>query len=482
MGETQAVRGAAPAQRLRISAWVEPIAFMNGEWVETTDADGNKTRTFHPNMANLFNTNALKAEVRSGQPSGHRVIDDLSLLVTIIDNDKPDLKTIWDPLNLQGSGDDVRKDFYQKCIKHCHEVLGVQCLIGFARTHMEGFKKPITNAAGLVIKREPALSTWFKMSTPKPSIAQVTDDIIAFCETNMPDYDGISFDLEGLAGLDSDLPAAKANMAKFYQEIARKLCSSKPLAPLNPAVHDPGYDRLVAFASGNLIGPVGADGKIMRSSRHLKHDGIGGPLSRGADGGFIGTTPPLKAGFAENAQDYSLGTPARNLIIRPMAYDNFLNTDSVDVQKQLLDDWHADIVRYMKGSDLATATFQLGVKTIDGPGQKNRVPAAGETPDALDKKGNKTMMHGMSGVMGGVGASDSDRIKHVRERCRNLLHPNRIGLCFFPTSKAFWKAANEELNPSTPEAGRLIGHPKQCPLSQELIDVLNPPKTPPATP
>jgi hypothetical protein len=208
---------------------------------------------------------------------------------------------------------------------------------------------------------------------------------------------------------------------------------------------DKGYDRLVAFAAGNLIGKVKqvdgtSDGKL-KSSRLLKHGSNGELLREGDD--FVTAVKPLNASFFEQAQAYEMGSPERNLIIRPMAYDNFKLNDPA----QNLDDWHADIVRYMQ--TFPTATFQLGVKTIKGEGQLKR---------------------GMDGVMGNAKESVET---HVKRRCRDLLNPQRIGICFFPTSPSLWGPANASLNPTVPEAGRLPGHPRQCPLSADILKVLN---------
>ena len=72
-------KGAAVARRLRVSAWTDPLEFM------TIDKHGN----LRPGMTadpHFFNPNALKNEVFAGQPGGFRVIDDISLLQTIIDD------------------------------------------------------------------------------------------------------------------------------------------------------------------------------------------------------------------------------------------------------------------------------------------------------------------------------------------------------------------------------------------------------------
>lgn len=486
-----ATKGAAVARRLRVSAWTDPLEFM------TIDKHGN----LRPGMKadpHFFNPNALVNEVLAGQPGGFRVIDDISLLQTIIDDDTPGIGIRFDRRVLSATNDATRKGFFNKVIAHCHDVLGVQCLIGFERARMDPKprppKKPDDPPNKPPDKLEPSLSTWFKMATPVPSIDDVTTRIVAFCDEHMPEFDGISFDLEGLAGPPSTLPFAIANMEAFYTSLARKL--RKEPWPAG-AVRD--RDRLVTLASGNLIGRrpnlKGERGHVMRSSRKLKHE-PNGELSRVGDD-YVSATDPLEAAYMEQAQDYELGRADQNLIIRPMSYDNFQRTDG----PQVLDDWHADIVRHMRTIKLGgppvtignetfsepveTASFQLGLKTVPGPGQE----------DQVDPKG--TIKKGMDGVMGGFSGGDRDpvskrlnpakanslsaRIKHVRERCTNLLHPNGIGVCFFPTSPGMWKDANEALNPTMPEAGVSLGHPKQAPLSVENLAVLNKTKKPSRT-
>ena len=80
-----------------------------------------------------------------------------------------------------------------------------------------------------------------------------------------------------------------------------------------------------------------------------------------------------------------------------------------------------------------------------------------------------------NGVAGGSspGVSTQKRIDHVTERCRNLLSLRKYGIVFFPTSKEFWKDANQALNPSVPEAGRTVGEPIQCPLNRAALAILN---------
>ena len=415
------------------------------------------------NMNNLFKKDALVKEVFSGGPdpeNGFRVLDDVSLLKTFREDDKATkMKIVWDDSILQGATDDRRRDFYQQVIKHCHDVLGVQCLVGY----------------GLDKAGNTQLDKWLKESIPDPSIDAVTDEIVKFCETNLPGYDGISFDIEGLTPNAGNVELVKKNLVEFYQTLARKLLSPPIISRKlpQPANFNAGYDRIVAFAAAGLLGAVKdpptpqkpkptSDGK-MKKSRLLKHEGNNSANPLLKDGNdFVSKSVPLDADLAYQVHDYDAAHGDRNLLVRPMAYDNFLRTEP----PHFLDDWHADICRYVSNDlNLHPGNFQLGVKTIIGPGQKDRP----------NPKKPGEMIIGMDGVMGGSTppVDPQTRINHVRERCRNLLSLRKYGIVFFPTSKEFWKDANETLNPSVPEAGRVAGEPIQCPLNKAALAILN---------
>src|SRR5262249_7145484 len=125
---------------------------------------------------------------------------------------------------------------------------------------------------------KPALAQWLLQSSPTPSVGTFTDRIVKFCEDNLPEYDGISFDLEGLNGTAAQLAAATANVSGLYKQGARKI-TRPPFLP-KPNGVDKGFDRLCAFAAGPLIGfftspptkqnpnPV----PTMRKSRLLQHE------------------------------------------------------------------------------------------------------------------------------------------------------------------------------------------------------------------
>jgi hypothetical protein len=466
MSENELKLGASVNPRCRISAWADPTVFMNGKKVtkQVTGADGKVSTVtfFQPDMKNLFKTDALVKEVLAGRISpdqklGFRVLDDISLLVTFFDDNTPKMNVVWDSSMLQGASNDIRRQFFQQVIAHCHDVLGVQCLVGYARATAGGSQ----------------FDKWLKMKTPVPSIDEFTDAIVKFCEANLTGFDGISFDIEGLTPNAGSFETVKKNLVEFYQTLARKLRSppfvSKTLP--QPANFNAGYDRIVAFAAGTLIGPVKdpptaqqpipkSDGK-MKKSRLLKHEDNNPdqPLLEESND-YVSKTKALDADLAFQVHDYDAAHGDRNLLVRPMAYDNFLSSDPT----VFLDDWHADICRYVsKVLNLHPGNFQLGVKTILGPGQSDR-------PNP-NKPGE--IFKGMDGVMGGNSATQPQRIEHVKRRCRDLLSPYKHGLAFFPTSADFWKEANDALNPSIPEAGRLVDQPIQCPLNKAALAILN---------
>lgn len=455
--------GASANPRLRLSAWVDPVIFMNGKRKDITNPDGSVTKdVFIPDVSNgidsLFKNDAL---VDVAIVDGKTIIDDISLLKTFRDDNTSKLTLGWDSEMLQGKNNDpLRKQFFQKVIDHCHHVLCTQCLLGFERKNLAPPRKGV----------EFALAKWFKSATPSPDADTLAAEWVKFIEDNVPLYDGLSFDLEGLTGSGSTLDVVKKNASDFYRAFAKRL-SMAEVKKRNTTSAVLGFDHIVAFASGNLIGEI--DGAPMKSSRLLKHattadaaatNGTSKPgeLLRDATGNFISAQPPLEAGFWEKAQDYSLGKGMPNLIIRTMSYDNFRRTDPL----QLVDDWHADLVRAFL--TMPDVTFQLSVKTIDGPGQKDRLPALGEKPDTLDG------IHklGMDAVMGGVGASEKQRRDHLKRRCTDLLNPNNIGLCLFPQSLSFWKDANATLNPNVPEAGSTPGMPLQAPIDNTVVALL----------
>lgn len=466
---------AAAHERRRLSAWCALEDFLGGG------------KTVVPNV--------LKADVRPGD--GRPIIDDLSLLRTFGEKlvskkigkgnmpEEVELEIVFDPLTLQfaPAAKDKAK-VVREVIAHCHEVLGVQVLVGFG--HMDTKGTPLDLWLNLPIVESQPLGN-------SPRHDAFCNAILKFCEDHFPDYDGVSFDLEGVSvmGTHSQRDPTKeidwalyqsylakggeeqqrleqlghqetdfwvwrvtTNLTHLYRTLALK-STSPPFRPPSNA-KDRGWDRIVAFACGGVIGAVPAPPPggpsptkpaTFYKSRMLEHE-ADGSLKRVGTNDFVtkaGTLASAEAAF--RMHDYFGVRGVRNAIIRPMAYDIFLRNDP----PQILDDWHADIVRYVRRvMNLHPGNFQLGVKTIDGPGQTTG---------------------GMDGVM-----KDA---KWVKRRCADLLGPEELGLCLFPMSKSFWKDANDGLNATNPFAG-LAGtagdHPIQVPLNAKAEAFYTPTK------
>lgn len=492
----------AAQNRRRLSAWTTIDNFL--------DAAGQVDPT---------------AFVKNGRPDPHKppIIDDLALLRTIaevpVDPKKPveqggTLTVQFDPFPnktlvaqagiVKGDSADERKkkleaydvkqgQLVTSIIDHCHERLGIQCLIGF--THMDSANTPIETWLNLPVEADPP----GKPSGQWPRHDAFFDEILAFCGKHFPGYDGVSFDLEGVrvhrfrAGTKID-PAKEPDFSLYQQSLASgeekerlavlghqeadfltwrvttnitRLYAGLGLRltspPLRPSLAgkdavDRGWDRIVAFAGSGLIGALPQppdpsdttlyksrllewqDGEIVRKGHNdfepKKDQKSGNPIK------------PLPAEDAFRMHDYFGVRHARNVIIRPMAYDNF----EFAAPRSHVDGWHADIVRYVKRvMNLHPGNFQLGVKTF--PGDNNK-------PSPANPKGRGGMM--------------TDPV-WVKQRCTDLLAPEDLGLCLFQASQLFWKDANAGLNRTNPEAGH-AGQPVQVPLNAKAAAFYNPPK------
>lgn len=439
---------AAARPRRRLSAWCSLEDFLTGK---TVKAD------------------ALLADVRPG--GGRPIIDDLSLLRTIEEKaakppklakdgqpEEVELEIVFDDLTLQWATSAEKAATVRAVIDHCHQVLGVQVLVGLG--HMDSKGTPIDLWLNLPVVESSPLDN-------SPRHDAFCNAILKFCEDHFPGYDGVSFDLEGVSVMGpftkrkpKDEPdwhlyqkalapggeeakrleylghqetdfwtwRVTTNLTHLYRTLALK-STSPPLRPPSSA-KDRGWDRIVAFAGAGVIGavpppprngPAPTTPATFYKSRLLEHDADGIKRVPG-ESDFVtkpGSLQPAEGTF--RMHDYFGVRGVRNAIIRPMAYDIFQRNDP----RVVLDDWHTDIVRYVKRvMNLHPGNFQLGVKTIDGPGQ---------------------LVKGMDGVM-----KDPT---WVMERCRDLLAPEDLGICLFPLSRAFWKSANDGLNPTNPFAG-----------------------------
>lgn len=497
----------AAQNRRRLSAWTTIENFLDGS--------GNVDP---------------KAFVEKGRPNPGKppIIDDLALLRTIaevpIDPKKPvelggALTIRFDPFPNKDLGTQARfepgdtadvkakkLEAYDKkqsalitsIIDHCHEKLGIQCLVGFC--HMDSANTQIETWLNLPVEPDPP----GKPSGQWPRHDAFCDEIIGFCEKRFPGYDGISFDLEGIRVArfktgskidpkkEPDFPLYQqslqsgeekerldalghqeldfltwrvtTNVTRLYANLGLRLTSPllrSSMAGKDKDASDRGWDRIVAFAGSGLIGalpqPPDPKDKTLYKSRLLEWKD--GEIVRKGNNDFEpkkdaksgNPIKPLPAEDAFRMHDYFGVRHVRNVIIRPMAYDNF----EFAAPRSHVDGWHADIVRYVKRvMNLHPGNFQLGVKTF--PGDNNK-------PSPQNPKGRGGMM------------TDP---KWVKQRCTDLLAPEDLGVCLFQASQMFWKDANDGLNPTNPEAGH-AGQPVQVPLNKKAEAFYKAPKAKP---
>jgi len=379
-------------------------------------------------------------------------------------------------------------------LDHCHGKLGIQCLVGFC--HMDSKDTPIEAWFNLPVEPDPPgrpAGQW-------PRHDAFCDEIIQFCEKWFPGYDGVSFDLEGVrvyrnragskidptkepdyplyqqslaSGEEKERLAAlghqesdfltwrvTTNITRLYAGLGLRL-TSPPLrrSLAGKDAVDRGWDRIVAFACGGMIGalpqPPDPKDKTLYKSRLLEWQD--GQIVRKGHADFEtakkegNTIKPIPAEDAFRMHDYFGVRHVRNVIIRPMAYDIFEYASP----RTYVDGWHADIVRYVKRvMNLHPGNFQLGVKSFAGD----------------NNKPSKANPVGLGGFMNDPA--------WVERRCRDLLAPEDLGLCLFQASQTFWKNANDGLNRTNPEAGH-VNQPVQVPLNAKAAAFYNPPKAKP---
>jgi hypothetical protein len=302
----------------------------------------------------------------------------------------------WDMIVLPTITVDAdRVEFFQDCIKSAHKHK-MQLLAGYALIAPAGQAPP---------PKFKAFNDWIKQKTLiNPAVDAYAQSIVDFLDTELPGCDGVSFDIEGLS---TGLPAGTAqnarikeclrlgaNIATFYGTLADKLTAS---------------NRLVAVATAGLTSRDHIQGSV--------------PLDM-----FI-------------IQGYDIAKGHSNILIRPMAYDNFGAT--VRDGNTLIKDWHQQIVDFAVNDKLNRA-FQLGIRTT--------------ARDPKDK----------------LGSFITD-VNVIKDRCTSMLRADKnVGLILFPTSSGMWKDCDDALNPkpNTAAAGKFVGRPLQGPLDQNALDRL----------
>jgi hypothetical protein len=372
---------AGGVKRLRVSSWFEPMDFMvlkdlkNKVPASTTDSNGNIVLV-------------LKKDAITGAGGA---LDDVSLQRTIVSDAK--LTSIqWDLL--VNSPVSTRQNFVAQCAAACHAE-GIQMLVGFALLASND-KSQNTTFDGF--------NLWLRGKPPtSPTIPAFAKLIHDFVMKNMPDCDGVSFDIEGLTS-----GASAANSASECIRIGKNL----ELLYVTLAGMFAGDGKLVAVATAGLT-----------SRLHIN--------------------PGRKATEGLVIQDTHLGAGTPNLLIRPMAYDNFTPADA----DSKVFAWHEQVIAYALAEDPANGSpalppsqFQLGIKTF----------------------------HPAGGTLGGFVTSQ----KLINMRCEKLLRKNNVGVVFFPSSVSFWKGTDAALNEfdtadfcaKAPGAGRRKLQPFQAPI------------------
>ena len=123
---------------------------------------------------------------------GKGILDDMTLQRTM--NNDLKMQPAWDPLVLQGAppgseeGKTKRMAFFQSVVDKCHEN-NMQCLLGYTM---------MNPGSGPSIFK--SFNDWLKQDDPYEDITPESHAgaVADFLLSNVPECDGISFDIEGL--------------------------------------------------------------------------------------------------------------------------------------------------------------------------------------------------------------------------------------------------------------------------------------------
>lgn len=400
-----------PQTRYRLSQWLGPQQAMHLS---------NKVPVLRPlpnldpvlrirryNMDRLIRMDHFNA--------GKGILDDISLLKTLLNSPDSNMTIGFDPSVLPGTSkenEQIRKDFYNGVIERAHQN-GIQLLIGFAHASNNGK----TNASR-------AFESWLENPPSTRTIDKVAEDIVNFMDQHLPAADGISFDIESV-GSHGELTTAQEitrhevltrNFAEFYRTLALKLEPSNRIVTFAPA----------AFVADDLTSRT----FHVDEDKRIKKDESGKPM-------VIST---LKGAPSFYVQNFKIAAGHPNIIVRPMVYDNFSRGDDV---KQFLQNWQRDVIDYALrsqckgGAGLTAKQFQLGIKTFEGPGQKRAVKP-------------------MDGVM----LRDED----LASTCRDICMTKKVGVILFASAPQKFTVCNNALNPFVPNAGLSANFPAQVPI------------------
>lgn len=308
-------------------------------------------------------------------PARH-VVDDISLLVTVNNTTAPG--TLQPVIDVKlGTTLSRLKSMIPAVIKRCHRHQ-IQCLAGYDLVVGTAKTKRFKGWLDELVKLSAADRTKEIERYAKALVALVLNPFGSTpAPTPFESFDGVSFDFE-------DVPGSKAQawapvLTEFYRTVAKHL-------------RDPAGDRIVAVAAGGMV-----------SDTHSHFFPGVRPKS------LSKATKTLGSGIAHR---YEMAKGAPNLIVRPMAYDNF--TIAPPTPAATVREWHEDVINHAIGpapgqpvppkvAGISHGSFQLGVKYFHGA--SNKAPP-GRNLDSI-------LSH-----------------KEIQERCK-LLRKRRVGLVLF---------------------------------------------------
>lgn len=256
-------------------------------------------------------------------------IDDLTILTTATNahfqagGDPKTLGVAWDDsFDTFKKTDQEQRDFYRAVIAKCHERR-VQALVGFHHA---------LNSAG---GRAASFHAWMievhkRGAAGKAAIDDFAARLVEFYDTNVPDYDGVNFDIEHIAPINLMPVAAQAKFFTHFYRAVAKLQAQR--------------NKFVAIATGMF------DNQFLS----VKIADLQQRFDSASTIAFAKTHP------------YQIAKGFPNIIIRPMAF----GTESADKSIAGQQKWHTDIVEYaIETVGLLPGQFQLGFDIGAGNGE-----------------------------------------------------------------------------------------------------------------
>jgi hypothetical protein len=290
-------------------------------------------------------TNFLFVSDAMVSPAQHAV-DDISLLITVTNT--IDASTPIQPV-LDTSGFRPESQMRARIpvvIRRCHRHQ-IQCLAGYKMDKESAKTKRFKAWLDQLVALGTAARTAEIGRYAKALVELVLNPFQTTpAPTPFESFDGISFDFE-------DVPLGKGKvwapvLVELYRAVAKRL-------------EDPTGDRIVAVAAGGMVSEI---------HTHF-HPGVHPKSLRNAN--------PAMGSMV--AHSYAMANGARNLIVRPMAYDNF--TIKPPTPASTVREWHEDVTSYAIGAapgepvppavaSISRKSFQLGIKYF--PGTSNKPP------------------------------------------------------------------------------------------------------------